>query len=310
MLSKFVVALGGNAILRPGQTGTSEEQLANVRVSCEQIVRLLKAGHELLITHGNGPQVGNILRQQDASRNQIPPQKLDVCGAQSQGMIGYFIQQSLHNILRREGITRPVATVLTQVLVDKDDPAFQNPSKPVGGFFSEEEARLRVAQGETWVEDAGRGWRKVVPSPQPLAIMEGATICELVKAGTVVIASGGGGIPVYRDTQGVIGIEAVIDKDLAAAKLVEEISGDGLLILTDVPQVFINYGRENQEGLAQVNVEKAEQYVSEGQFSAGSMLPKVQAAIKVARQGKTAIITSLDKAELALQGKAGTRFLN
>lgn len=307
MGKKVVVALGGNAILQPGQKGTPQEQLKNVITSCEEIQRIIKQGYQVIITHGNGPQVGNILVQQSAASDRIPAQTLDVCGSQTQGMLGYYIQQSLGNILTREQMTQQVATVVTQVEVDPKDKAFANPTKPIGAFYDQDVARQKMAQGEHWVSDAGRGWRKVVASPKPQAIVERDTIIKLVDTDTIVIAAGGGGIPVVKGQTGELqGIEAVIDKDLAAACLVQELEADVLLILTDQPAVYLNYGQPNATKLRHITVEQAQEYCREGHFAAGSMLPKVMAAMEVASRGKTAIITSLDKALDALQGKAGT----
>ncbi|MEW6522754.1 MAG: carbamate kinase [Bacillota bacterium] len=305
----IVIALGGNAILRPGQRGTVAEQAQNVATTAAQVVEILKAGYDVVITHGNGPQVGNILIQQEAGSELVPPMTLDICGAQSQGQIGYMIQQSLGGLLAQAGMSRPVVTVLTQVQVNPDDPAFSRPTKPVGPFYTEERARRRMAQtGETWVEDAGRGWRKVVASPDPVAIVEAATIRELSQGGTVVIASGGGGIPVVETAPGIFrGVEAVIDKDLAGQRLATGLGASAFVILTDVSRVCLEYKTARQRELASMSLEEAGAYMAQGHFKPGSMGPKVKAAMRfVEAGGQAAIITSLDAAVDAITGDAGT----
>lgn len=307
MQRTIVVALGGNAILRPGQAGTAEDQFVNIKTTCESIARMVKQGYRVVITHGNGPQVGNILIQNLHSQDLVPAMPLDVCGAKSQGLIGYMIQQSLHNELAKEGINVPVVTVLTQVIVDENDPAFKNPTKPIGPFYTEEEARRFASQrGETWKEDSGRGWRKVVPSPLPVEIFEKSAIGTLIREGAVVIAAGGGGIPVTWKGNTLHGIEAVIDKDLASSKLARDINADILMILTDVERVAINYRTPSEAYLTAITVDEAKKYMDEGQFGAGSMGPKVQAAIDFASCGKTSIIASLTRSLDALEGKTGT----
>ena len=306
-----VVALGGNAILQRGQKGTFEEQLANVYHTAQQLADMVLSGKwRVVITHGNGPQVGNLLLQQEAAKQVVPPMPMDVCGAESQGLIGYMIQQSLKNILEGKGRGDiPIATVVTQVLVDKDDPAFQNPTKPVGPFYTEEEAkRLRVEKGWHVVEDAGRGWRRVVPSPDPKAIVEREAIRILVENRAIVIASGGGGIPVIQEDGALKGVEAVIDKDLAGERLAEDVQADVLLILTDVDRVRLNYGRPDERPIDRMTVEEAKRYLAEGHFAKGSMEPKVKAAIRfVEAGGERAVIASLDQAVAALAGEAGTQ---
>lgn len=268
---------------------------------------MVKQGYRVVITHGNGPQVGNILIQNLHSQDLVPAMPLDVCGAKSQGLIGYMIQQSLHNELAKEGVNVPVVTVLTQVIVDENDPAFKNPTKPIGPFYTEEEARRFASQrGETWKEDSGRGWRKVVPSPLPVEIFEKSAIGTLIREGAVVIAAGGGGIPVIQKGNTLHGIEAVIDKDLASSKLARDINADILMILTDVERVAINYRTPSEAYLTAITVDEAKKYMDEGQFGAGSMGPKVQAAIDFASCGKTSIIASLTRSLDALEGKTGT----
>ncbi len=310
MQSTIVVALGGNAILRPGQAGTAEDQFANVRTTCKSIACMVKQGYRVVITHGNGPQVGNILIQNRHSQDLVPAMPLDVCGAESQGLVGYMIQQALHNELIQQGLSLPVVTVLTQVIVDENDPAFKNPTKPIGPFYTEEEARRIAAErGETWREDAGRGWRKVVPSPLPVEIFEKSAIKTLIREGAVVIAAGGGGIPVIRKRDSLQGIEAVIDKDLASSKLAGDIKADVLLILTDVEKVAINYHTPSETYLDEITVNEAKAYMEEGHFSAGSMGPKVQAAIDFASNGGTSIIASLNRSLDALKGRSGTKIV-
>ncbi len=307
---KILVALGGNAILQHRGTGTAEEQFSNIETTCNQLVHLLLLGHHIAITHGNGPQVGDILLKNELAKNTLPSMPLDVCGAESQGMIGYMMQQSLDNQLKSVGLNRKVVTLLTQTLVDAHDPAFKNPSKPIGPFYSAMEAsKLRQERGWTIVNDSGRGYRRVVPSPNPTAIIESETIKSLYDAGVVVVASGGGGIPVIRPKgQKVIrGVEAVIDKDLAAALLASSLSTEVLLILTDVQKVAINFGKPNEMPLEKLTLADCEKYLSEGQFPSGSMGPKVEAARRFVQSGgDKSIITSLDHAIDALEGRNGT----
>jgi len=309
-MKTVVVALGGNAILQPKQKGTYEEQRANVSYSAQQIVKLIQAGYRVVVSHGNGPQVGNILLQNAAARDQVPAMPLDVCGAESQGLIGYMIQQCLYNELEKAGLHKQVATVLTQVVVDRQDPAFQNPTKPVGPFYSREEAEKAMREkGETWIEDSGRGWRKVVPSPKPKEIVEIGVIRTLVENGIIVIASGGGGIPVVKDEHGLTGVEAVIDKDLASSLLARELGADVLVIATDVTHVAINYGKPDQKDLECLTIEEAKAYLAAGQFGKGSMGPKVEAAVNFVEAGGEAVITSLSYLEAGVKGEKGTRIV-
>ncbi len=305
-----VIALGGNAILQPGQKGTFEEQMANVETTCKQLTQMVLSGkYKIVITHGNGPQVGNILLQNETAKDVAAPMPLYVCGAESQGLIGFMIQQSLHNLLQDAGKGDiPVATVVTQVVVDENDPAFENPSKPVGPFYSEEEAqRLAEEKGYHIKEDAGRGWRRVVPSPDPIEIFEKEAIRQLIAARSIVIASGGGGIPVVKKDGKLKGVDAVIDKDLAGERLAVDVEAKIFLILTDVDQVKLNYKTPQEKGISHMTVEEAKRYREEGHFAKGSMEPKVRAAIRfVEAGGEKAIITSLDKAMDALEGEAGT----
>ncbi len=303
------VALGGNALLQYGQKGTFEEQLTNARRTSRQLVELLRRGYRLVITHGNGPQVGAILLQQEAATDQVPPMPLHACGAMSQGLIGYMIQQSMINELKRAGMDVPVATVVTQVLVDRRDPAFQNPTKFIGPWYPEEEAKLKEEQGWVMKYDVGKGWRRVVPSPDPIGQVEIEAIRRMVEAGIVVIASGGGGIPVIDDGE-YEGVDAVIDKDLAGERLATSLGADLYMILTDVEKVAINFKKPNQRFLDVMTLEEARKYYEEGHFPPGNMGPKVKAAMRfVERTGREAIITSLDKVIEALEGKTGTKII-
>jgi carbamate kinase len=309
MAETIVVALGGNAIKSATEAGNYGQQLARVQESMEAVARLIALGYHVVITHGNGPQVGDILLQQEAAREQVPPMPMDVCGAESQGQIGYMIQQALGNSLRRRHLTRPVCTVLTQVVVSGDDPAFANPSKPVGLFYSASHAEAMRAKGYTVVEDAGRGYRRVVPSPQPRDIVEIKVIRALIQRSAIVVCSGGGGVPVLRDEQGQLtGVEAVIDKDLAGALLATQLEADRLLILTDVANAAINFRQPDQQDLGRITPAEARYYIEQSQFAKGSMLPKVLAAVRFAESapGRSAHITRIENALAALKGEAGT----
>lgn len=307
---KILVALGGNAIQQRGGAGTAAEQFVTVSATCKQLTKILHAGHDLAITHGNGPQVGNILLANEMAKNELPPMPLDVCGAESQGMIGYIMQQCFENELRAAGIDRRVATIVTQTVVDPSDPAFGKPTKPIGPFYSAEEAAiLRREKGWTIVSDSGRGFRRVVPSPDPTSIVEAETILRLFEEGTIVIAAGGGGIPVVHDsaTGRYRGVEAVIDKDLCAALLANLLRVDQLMLLTDVEGVMLNYGRSDQKLLRMMSAKEGRRYLEEGQFPPGSMGPKVEAALRfVESGGKKSLITSLESIEDSLEERTGT----
>ena len=306
---KVIVALGGNALQESGTPATAEAQLQVVRKTSEYLAEMSIRGYEMAVVHGNGPQVGRILLASETAANVTPAMPFDVCGAMSQGYIGYHIQQGLREALRKRGRNIPVTTVVTQVVVDKDDQGFKNPTKPIGPFYTEEEAKkLQAEKGYTMKEDAGRGWRRVVASPMPKKIVELSAVKELWDT-TIVVTAGGGGIPVIEKEDGSLeGIAAVIDKDLAAERLAEDIGADILMILTEVEKVSINFKKPDQKDLATMTVAEAEQYIKEGHFAPGSMLPKVQAAMMFAKAnpGKKAIITSLYKAVDALEGNAGT----
>ena len=307
-MKKIVIALGGNAL-----GNTPAEQLELVRQTAKPIVDLIEEGNQVVIAHGNGPQVGMInlgmstAAEAGAIKSDMP---FPECGAMSQGYIGYHLQNSIANELAARGIQKTVGTLVTQVLVDEADPAFQKPSKPVGAFYDKETAdKIAAEGGDTTVEDAGRGWRQVVPSPKPVDVVEKDMVNTLVDSGYVVITVGGGGIPVVKKDGRLVGTPAVIDKDFASAKLAELIDADMLVILTAVDRVAINWGKPDQKALAEMTVDEAEKYCGEGHFAPGSMLPKVQAAMSFAKAGGTAIIASLENAAAALRGESGTRIV-
>ncbi len=309
MGERIVVALGGNALQSGKAEPTAEAQLAVVKKTCERIAELSDKGYEVAVVHGNGPQVGRILLASETAKSVTPAMPFDVCGAMSQGYIGYHIQQALKYALSRLNKNIPVVTIATQMIVEKNDPAFTNPTKPIGPFYTAEEAKvLEEEKGYSMKEDAGRGWRRVVASPLPRKIVEISAIKQLWDS-TIVIACGGGGIPVVENPDGTLeGVAAVIDKDFAAELLAEEVDADALMILTEVEKVAINFNKPDQQDLAKLTLADAARYCEEGQFAPGSMLPKVEAAMKFVRANpdKKAIITSLDKAIDALEGKTGT----
>jgi carbamate kinase len=309
-VNKIVIALGGNALQEAGKPATAQAQLEVVERTSVYIADILEKGYQIVLAHGNGPQVGRLVIQNEYAEPVTPAMPFDVCGAMSQGMIGYHIQQGLSKVLRSRGNSTPVATVVTQVVVDAHDPKFQNPSKPIGPFYTEEEAAAIAAQkGYVMKEDAGRGWRRVVASPMPVEIVELDAVRCLVDNGFIVVTVGGGGIPVVRNAQGNLeGVAAVIDKDLASERLAEDLDVDALVILTAVEKVSINFKKPDQKDLDTLSVAEAKRYIAEGHFAPGSMLPKIEAAVKFveSKPGRRAIITSLDKAALALEGKAGT----
>lgn len=304
---RITIALGGNALLQAGQEGSFDQQIENANRALSQLVELTEK-HSILLTHGNGPQVGKLHLQNDLAREKTPAMPFDVCGAMTQGQIGYLLQQQLKNELTRRGLARDVITVLTQTEVDPADPAFSKPTKPVGSFYTSEEAqRYMVERGEVWIEDSGRGWRKVVPSPQPRKIVEEKMIRELADR-YLVIAAGGGGIPVIRKEGLYRGVEAVIDKDLAAQLLAKAVNSEVLIILTDVSHVALNFGQPDEKQLGRVTIDELQHYEQEGHFASGSMGPKVRAAINFVREGgERAIITSLDCVVEAVNGDTGTQ---
>ena len=311
MGKKVVIALGGNAILQPKQSPDYGTQLDNVKKSCRIIAKLVEEGYQLIISHGNGPQVGNLLRQNEEAKDVVPQMPLDILSAETQGFMGYMIEQELLNELNKLGIDKKVVTMVTRVEVSREDERFKDPSKPVGAFYTAEEAK-KLAEEKGWLlkEDANRGWRRVVPSPKPIRILEAETIKELVSKDIIVIAGGGGGIPVAREEDGsYTGVEAVIDKDLSSCKLAEETQADIFMILTDVEHAYINYGKPEQMVLKEITVLEAEKYIKEGQFAKGSMGPKVEAAMEFAKTGGKSYICSLDKADKSLKGESGTIIL-
>ena len=308
-MSKIVIALGGNALQTKNSPPTAQAQLEVVKTTCDHIAQLSAKGYELAIVHGNGPQVGRILMASETARDVVPVMPFDVCGAMSQGYIGYHIQQALRYALACRNKNIPVVSLVTQVVVERNDPAFQNPSKPIGTFYTKEEAeKLSSAMGYQMMEDAGRGYRRVVASPMPRRIVEIDQVKQLWDHSNV-ITCGGGGVPVVENPDGTLeGVAAVIDKDFAAELLAQQVGADVLMILTEVEKVAINWGKPNQQNLDHISLYQAARYVEEGHFAPGSMLPKIEAAMKFVRDNpdKKAIITSLDKAIEALEGKTGT----
>ena len=310
MQEKLVIALGGNALQDQNSDGSAESQLEVVRRTCAQLAEISCRGYEMAIVHGNGPQVGRILLAGETARNTVPPMPFDVCGAMSQGYIGYHIQQALRYALAARGRKLPVVALTTQVVVDGEDKAFANPTKPIGPFYTAQEAeKLRKEKNWSFREETGKGWRRVVASPQPKRIVELASV-KLLWPHAIVITCGGGGVPVQEHEDGTMeGVAAVIDKDLSAELLAEEVAADKLLILTEVEKVAIHFGKPEQKDLDHLSLAQAAEYAKAGHFGVGSMLPKVQAAMRFVRHDpeKEAIITSLDKCIEALEGKTGTR---
>ncbi|UCD16923.1 MAG: carbamate kinase [Candidatus Zixiibacteriota bacterium] len=307
-----VIALGGNAITQPEIEDTIANQFSNTRQSLDGIVDLARAGYKLAISHGNGPQVGNAILRVELARGKAPILPLGICVADTGGGMGYMIQQSLQNRLKREGINRSVVTIISQVIVDKDDPQIASPSKFIGQFYTGEEAK-RFSRERKWVmkPDANRGWRRVVPSPQPLSVVESETIRLLVESGAIVIAVGGGGIPVYLDERGNYeGLDAVIDKDLASAVLARDIASEILIMLTSIDKVAVNFGKETERPLDRLTLAEAKKLYAEGHFPPGSMGPKITAAIQfIENGGKEVVVTSIQNAGRALDGNVGTRII-
>jgi len=306
----IVIALGGNALLKRGQKGSFDDQYQNVKSTVANVADLIERGYKIVLTHGNGPQVGATLLRHEAAKNIVPPFPLDACGAETQGFIGYMIQQALRNELKSRGIDKFVITIVTRVIVDKHDSAFQNPTKPIGPFYTKEEAdKVREQKPELVIkEDAGRGYRRVVPSPDPKIIAERLAIRALVDADFVVVACGGGGIPIIEESGHAVGVEAVIDKDLAGQRLATLIGANIFVVLTDVDGAYVNYGKPNQELIKEITSGKLKNYSKEGQFKEGSMAPKIEAAIRfVESGGERAVIAALGDLIEALDGKAGTQ---
>lgn len=309
---RIVVALGGNALLQRGMKGTFQDQQQACALAMSQIVKIVKDGNELVMTHGNGPQCGAIFLQNVAGeKEKVPAMPLHVCGAMTQGFLGELLQQELDGALRKEGIDKHVVSIVTQSFVDPKDPAFQNPTKPIGPFYSKEEADFLIKErGYNMVEDAGRGYRMIVPSPVPQQFVEAEAIKTLVNQGFIVVCSGGGGIPVILKDNKIEGVNAVIDKDLGASVLAATTNADAFMILTDVPEALINYRKENETPIREATVAQMEEYIKQGQFAKGSMLPKVQACIKFVKStGRPALITALDCALQALKGERGTKII-
>ena len=318
MRKTIVVALGGNAIKQANEKGTVEEQFANVYTTCEQLIKLLRAGYRLVITHGNGPQAGALLIQQESSVPEIPAQPLDVVTGMTQGQVGYMFMQAMNNLLYEARMQIPVVSIINQVLVDEDDPDYQDPSKPVGPFYTKAEAESLMKEKSDWImkqvkpDSVEKNWRRVVASPEPQQNVEYIAVRKMVDSGIVVIASGGGGVSVVYDkeTGRLKGTAAVIDKDFAGEKLAEVVGADIFLILTDVENAKINFGKENEEAISVVSLTKMQEYHDKGHFLAGSMGPKVMAAMRFVQYGgDRAIITSLDNAFKAVNNKCGTQIL-
>jgi carbamate kinase len=307
-----VVAVGGNAIIPVGGRGTIEGQRELTSVAMRQVADLIGSGRRVVLTHGNGPIVGNIMERNEAVKDRIPPMPLDICGADSQGGIGYMLQQALRNELAVRGFRNEVVSIVSQVLVSRDNGVFKNPTKPIGPFYTREAAEeLERSRGWRMTDDADRGFRRVVPSPQPLEIVEVDVIARLVDMGVVVIAAGGGGIPVVLENGSYIGVEAVIDKDRAAALLAEKVGAERLIVLTDVPQVYMNFGKPDQHPLEEVRLSRIKKLHEAGEFPPGSMGPKIEAAIGFLEQGgKEVIISHVTQLLEACQGGAGTHILN
>jgi len=307
-----VVAFGGNALMGEDGNSSYSEQMIKTDIMCNKLLSLFDMGYRILITHGNGPQVGNFLMQQESSAENVPPMPLDVCNAMTQGQIGYMIEQRLRNIFTANNINKPIIVFITQVVVSKDDPAFNNPTKFIGPFFDKENSE-KLIRDKGWLmrEDSGRGYRRIVASPKPVDIIEKEEIADMADKDYVVIACGGGGIPIIRDDDGCFkGVPAVIDKDFAAEMIGNYIGAELLLLITPVEKVAINFGTPEQKSLSTITLEEAEQYYNEGHFPPGSMGPKIQAAIQFLRSGgKKAIITSLDYIESAIKGQAGTQIV-
>jgi carbamate kinase len=303
---RLVVALGGNAIA--GERGADpRSQQEAVEGACEQIAELVAHGHDVVITHGNGPQVGNLLLKNDLARNVVPPVPLDWCVAQTQATLGFLIVTAMEAALRRRGLERLISTVITRVLVDKDDPAWQRPTKPIGRYVTEAEAQERIAAGEAWEDRGERGWRRVVASPDPQEILDRGTIEALIAENAIVVAAGGGGIPMVREDGVLRGVEAVLDKDLTGALLADTVDADCFVIATDVEAAAVGFGTPEQEWLGAVDTERLRELLARGEFGGGSMGPKVRAALAFADSGGRSVITSLERLREGVEGAVGTR---
>lgn len=312
-LKSAVVAFGGNALMGEDGNSTYKEQMIKTDIMCNKLLTLFNMGYRILITHGNGPQVGNFLMQQECLAENVPPMPLDACNAMTQGQIGYMIEQRLRNTFTENNIHKPIIVFITQVVVAEDDPAFNNPTKFIGPFFNKEQSD-KLSRDEGWLmrEDSGRGFRRIVASPKPIDIIEKVEIADMSERDFVVIACGGGGIPVLRDEKNLLkGVPAVIDKDFAAERIGSYIGAELLLLITPVDKVAINFGTPEQKFIPEMTLQEAKQYLKEGHFPPGSMGPKMQAAIEFLQAGgKKAIITSLDCIESAIKGEGGTQIIN
>jgi carbamate kinase len=307
-----LIAFGGNALLPKHQRGLQHEQMKNAEKAARLMIHVVRKGYDLIIVHGNGPQVGNLLIQMEESINKIPPFSLEICDAMTEGSMGYMLEKSIVNELRKKSVDKDVATLVTQVIVDKDDPAFDKPSKPIGPFYTEYRARMLMRE-KKWamIEDAGRGYRKVVPSPKPIDVVPKRVLAELVRSGKIAIAAGGGGIPVIINGRGLFqGVEAVIDKDYTAGLIAREAAVEKFIILTNVPQVCLNFGTPREKPILEMTVDEAQKYLDRGQFPPGSMGPKIEAAISyIEGGGQEALITSASHLKAALVDRSGTRIL-
>lgn len=305
----IIIAIGGNALIRRGESGTAEQQMSRASACMAHVAGIVRTGRPVIITHGNGPIVGNIVIQMECARNTVPPMPLYIADADSEGGIGFMLQQSLYNHLRRHIKSVEVVSMVTQVVVDKSDPAFENPTKPIGPFYTEPESKqLNAERGWKMAEDAGRGWRRVVPSPRPVRIVEADAIGRIARSGVVVIAAGGGGVPVVEDEAGMLtGVDAVVDKDRASAALGLQTGAKHMYILTSVDCVYLDYGKKTQRRIAQMGTDEAMDYLEQGQFPPGSMGPKIEAAVEfINGGGEEVLITSPERLEDALAGRAGT----
>lgn len=305
-----LIAFGGNAILPENKRGLQSEQAKNAQKAARLMIHVVKKGHDLIIVHGNGPQVGNLLMQMEEAINKIPPFSLEICDAMTEGSMGYMLERAIINELRKNSLDREVATLITQVVVDKEDTAFDNPTKPIGPFYTKYRAQM-LARQKKWkmIEDAGRGYRKVVPSPRPIDVVPKRVIQDLVHSGKIVITAGGGGVPIIIDGNGLFqGVEAVIDKDHAASLIASEVKADLFIILTNVDRVYLNYGKPDEKPIDEMSVDQAQTYLDQGQFPPGSMGPKIQAAIDyIHHGGKEVLITSANHLKAALLNRSGTK---
>lgn len=307
-----LIAFGGNAILSDNQRGLQAEQMQNAQGAAKLMIHIVKKGFDLIIVHGNGPQVGNLLIQMEEAVNKVPPFSLEVCDAMTEGSMGFMLEMAIINELRKSSLDKEVATLITQVVVDREDPAFENPTKPVGPFYSKYRAQMLIREKKwTMVEDSGRGYRKVVPSPRPIDVVPKRVLHDLVHSGKIVIAAGGGGIPIIINGRGLFqGVEAVIDKDYASSLIARETMADLFIILTNVPWVSLNFGTPDETPITSMTVKEAERHLEEGQFPAGSMGPKIKAAIEYIRSGgKEVLITSANHLKAALINRSGTKIL-